>query len=242
MDTYDDFKWPVPHAFKDALAKCLFEKGDILYDNKIAYAINWGVARNEIGYSIKVIKPEKSLSVTVDKKGDTVFANNWKSVSEVTLTDYKGKKETTLETYQGNLYYTIWKGSVNFLEDEALPKIPHGFSFVNQRLEELKISLPEGLYFIYGTDLTSNLHAQKTKNLKVSFGNMGVILSPSYEELCSLSGTELLPTTQLICIKIQTSLEQAESIIKEALYSQYNKNDSDKDRFRLRSHGLFINL
>lgn len=47
-DYFLGFKWALPKSFKDALAKCFFNVGDIIYDTPKAYSLSWGEALNHI--------------------------------------------------------------------------------------------------------------------------------------------------------------------------------------------------
>ena len=240
MKIYKNFKWPVPYAFKDALAKSLFECGDVIYDNEIAYLENWGAAVKKIRYSIQLIKPEKVSGRTVAKKGDSVFENNWKSSVELSITDHKEDLKQKVITFQGNLYKTIWKGSLKFIKEEKLTDIPNGFSYINQNLEKIRLNLGSGLFFVYAIDLTSTPHSQKTADLIEVFNDLGTMHSLSYQDLCSSSKLDLLPTTELNYLKIKTDREEAESLIKKTLYSKSQIKVPNRERFRLRSHGLMI--
>ena len=240
MKLYDNFKWPMPKGFRDALSKSLFERGDIIYDHKAAYTEDWGKSIQKIRYSIQLIKPEKVKGRTIEKKGDSVFSNNWKSPIEVTLTDYKLNKKSKIISFQGNLFKTIWKGSLVNLESESLAEIPLGFTFINKSLEKIRFPLGEGLFFLFAVDVTSTLHSQKTNNLKKAFDRYGTMHSLPYSELCLLSKNELLPTTQLNYIKINCTREKAVTLIKETLYSQSENKSVSERKFRIRGHGLMI--
>jgi len=240
MKTFENFKWAVTYAFRDPLAKCLFERGDTIYDNKSVYNGSWAASLNYLNYSIQITKPEKLLNRTVNKKGESVFTNNWKSEAELTLTNHRSEEKVSLKTFQGNIYSTIWKGSLRYIESNSIVEIPHSFTFVHQNLEKLNLTLGCGLFFIYAIDVTSVLHSQKTNSLFSAFGELCEVSSVGYSELCSKLGTDLLPTTKLNILKIQDTRKGAEFTIKNALYSQLENYGPKKEMFRVRSHGLLI--
>ena len=48
MEFIEQFAWALPKAFRDAVATCSFQEGDMLYSSRRAYddGVNWGMSQN----------------------------------------------------------------------------------------------------------------------------------------------------------------------------------------------------
>jgi len=120
MEYFSQFKWPVPFAFADALGRCQFGEGDILYPNKKARQEKWDV--QPIGFCFQVLYPERQMSPPREDVSN-IFQRNWGT--EVRLQKYTlespksenfAKEGDFISTTQGRLYTALWKGDFSFLE------------------------------------------------------------------------------------------------------------------------------
>jgi hypothetical protein len=239
---YDEFQWAIPKAFRDALAKCRFEKGDILHADKIAYEKEWGVALQSLSCSIQLVSPSRAVNASTVDQGGSTFVNNWKSSVELELIDHQKKTTQDVTTCQGNLYCTAWKGDISYVQRSDPAPIPFLFSDVNTRLENFILSATSTLQFIYAVDQTSSDHHLKTEKLIKSFNGNSSITRFTPTEIGDFDGSEMLPTVQLILFSLDMDEAKAAQLIKDALYVPVKNKITDRERFRLRDHGLLNSL
>ena len=76
---FEGFKWALPLAFADALSKCQFVVGDIIYDNVKAYSVEWGEAKNILKHSIQVKSINSVITENNEVNNESVFYENWNS-------------------------------------------------------------------------------------------------------------------------------------------------------------------
>jgi hypothetical protein len=64
MNFIENYKWPVPVAFKDSLQNRKLQAGDVFYDSPSAYEKPWGVALMDL-HHVVTIRTASSLTVTL---------------------------------------------------------------------------------------------------------------------------------------------------------------------------------
>jgi len=105
-----NFKWYLPRAFNDAIYKCKFEQGDILYPSHKGY-FKWKEAKHQVRQFIQV-KSTSGLSEE-DSKGlsaRAVFQSNWYSSIIFSVYQAENMSHQEVSTTQGHLYNILWKG------------------------------------------------------------------------------------------------------------------------------------
>ena len=71
-DYFTCFDWAVPKAFKEPLASCRFEQGDILYDTPKAYEGTWADALQHLRFSIQIKSPARGTTSRLEKDADFI--------------------------------------------------------------------------------------------------------------------------------------------------------------------------
>ena len=238
----DGFKWSLSPAYKDSVAQCKFEQGDIIYKAKVS-GENWSEEIKEIDFMIQVKSPTRAINST---KGDMdVFDSNWNTkiiFEKVYPNDLTSNK--VIETTQGAFFSFLWKDdeallSVNDLNpcltsirpkyinsDFLKSKIPAastGFAIITDSVSDLLISKKSEVIkvlkdsFAYHSK-TFTCEEAILKNALDEFPNSG--FSPTL-------GVELFVINSLDINKI---IEE----IKKVLFK------GKKDQFSIQSHGLLI--
>lgn len=129
MEFFSEFKWAIPYAFADALGKCQFAEGDVLYLNKAAYKKQFDA--QSVGAAFQVLYPERQRTAPKEEI-NKIFEKNWHS--EVRVQEYAvespssdrlAKKGSLVTTTQGRLYTAMWKGDASILDmNVAPPEMP----------------------------------------------------------------------------------------------------------------------
>ena len=88
LEFFPGFAWAVCKAFREPLASCRFEQGDILYDTKKAYEGTWGEAINHLHFSIQINSPKRGIATKKKQDEASAFADNWKQQVELDLVKY----------------------------------------------------------------------------------------------------------------------------------------------------------
>lgn len=237
------FKWALPDAFKDAIAKCLFTEGDTIYDTKQAYE-PWNKALQQIKYDIRIIKPSK-----YQFSGNT-FKLNWKSPLQLVLTNYKKNLEKNYyETTQGRLFTLLWRGELNVLNKEVNePKQPLMIADIKKLLtqalpnfEELtKEKMKDFSIFIMPYDPTNDILSAKDKKLRAllekEFKLLTLELTP--EDMRLPDFHDFMPTLSLKCYSIESKNEdKIRGVLKIALCTS-RAGMRHNQHFNVNRHGL----
>lgn len=250
---FGQFKWALPLAFSDPLSKCRFERGDMLYDSKKAYQLSWGEAIKNIRYSIQVKFPSTVESSSQVENFDLVFKNNWNSEIEFELVNYENETKKTIRTTQGNLYSFLWTGKIKFIEDTSLiPTIPKLLKDVMKELKSSEADIVKTIshnrnhIFYFPFDLTNSLSKYKVTKIKNVFDDKSILISYEYYEKYPKeifeSSDEYLPTLKYAIFKISGDIDEINLALKEALYVPSKKKKSQKEMFRLKTHGNLIHI
>ena len=248
---YTGFVWAVRKAFREPLASCRFEQGDILYDTRKAYEGTWGDALNHLRFSIQINSPMRGITSKNKQDEDSVFADNWKQKIELDLVEYPSKKTRFVTSTQGRLYTTLWKGNISQLEDGTLePPVPKLAKDALKALKDIPFTsnifvqkcskdFRNPIIFIMPSDETNEIlriKLQKVETHLKKFQSKMLLGDP--EELGLPNAKEYVPTAKLACF-IMDSIDQEElkAKLKEALYVKSEDKKTNKERFRLKAHG-----
>jgi hypothetical protein len=251
QEFFPGFVWAVRKAFREPLASCRFEQGDILYDTRKAYEGTWGDAFNYLHFSIQINSPKRGITTKNKKDAASVFAYNWGQLVELDLVEYPSKKTRFITTTQGRLYTTLWKGDISLLEDGTLePPVPKlakdalkvlkDIPFTsNMILKKCSKGLRNPFLFIMPFDETNEILRKKLRKVEThlkKFQPQTLLDDP--EEFGLLNANEYVPTVNLACF-IMDSIDQEElyAKLKEALYVKSKGNKTNKEIFRPKNHG-----
>lgn len=235
---FDGFNWPVPRAFSEALAKCRLEQGDVLYSNRCAYELAWGDAKKNLEYSVQIISPPRSIGGSSSDSTDGIFVSNWGSPVEFELINYQNGSKERKKTYQGNLYMILVSGDLSLMDQDEISITPMTVSKVGKILSDIPFKKTKESQFLLAIDATSEiLRVKKGKIESALKGKSSIQEYPAYS-LSSFSKFKVLPTISIVVFDIDLSLSETEVAIKEAVYVPVKNKKTDRERFRLRDHGL----
>jgi hypothetical protein len=250
MDFFDGFAWALPAAFADALEKCRFERGDVLYDHPDAYARDWAGARAVARRVIQVRLPQQADSGKVDKDAASVFADNWRRSAEIDLIETKDLSTRAIETTQGRLYTFLWRDDDAALDlDTPEPTLPLMAGDLRTRLEvaaagvaaRVRADGPAGLFVFPFDHASSRL---REKDLAVR-GALAEVSGSRELEFPVEADDERgpLPTLRWKAYLLPDLDEGAVTdLLKPALYNPQGNSEGRADRFSLARHGRFLSL
>lgn len=241
MEFIPGFKWAVPKAFSDAVFRCRFEEGDMLYQTPSAYETDW--SKKELEYFIQVVYPSRGGSKTAGEAA--VFEKNWNT--EVRLDIYKYHEKISIDqirTTQGRLYSTLWKDDINIIlsEKDKSIELPTGLSSANKSLDEVEKTAKnlsnDSPVFVMALDITSPVSRDKHLKIKTKLSKhieqKPVYLSP--EEAGIKDYHSIAPAIQIVFfVTTVESNSKLETLIKEAVYIK-SKN-AKTSKFRVSAHG-----
>jgi hypothetical protein len=228
---FDGFAWSVPTNFADALAGCAFTRGDILYDSVAGY-LPWAEATKRMRWSVQVL----SASSTSATRHSGVFESNFIAPISCVLTNYPIGSSSTVATTQGHLYTLLWRGMPTTDDWHARPVTsPLGIVEGNKGLESVadtarRLAKTSSHLFLLAHDLVGEISRQKLAALRDLCGQETILTSA---QLGHADG--FAPTIRFSVFAFSSSEDKVLAGLKEALYTP-----SAADRFRLRSHGLFL--
>ena len=240
MEFFEGFKWPVPSAFKDALAKCRFELGDTLYNEKIVYLAEWGKAKETQPVSIQVTFPLKSVAGGTSAGSSSVFKSNWNSRVEFELTDRRMNNTRRISTFQGNLYTLLREGDLSCLEDPSPAPMPSTAADIGNRLEKIQVGKKSASQFIMSVDETSDILVEKVRKIQKQLDGKAEVTQIPAHEIDILKGENILPTVKVVVFDCELQSQEMEQLIKDAVYVPVKNKKTDRERFRLRDHGLLL--
>jgi hypothetical protein len=235
---FNGFKWPVPKEFADALAKCRFEEGDVLYSDACAYDLQWDKAKEKLHYSIQITSPMRSDGDVASSSSDGAFLSSWISPVAFELRNYKNGEIKRVNTLQGNLYMCLWEGDLSHTDSTRTPMLPLTISEIDKRLSCLEIEKNSESQFIMAFDPTNQILRTKRSKVEDALGENATSGSFSICSRSEFSGLKVLPTSEIVVFNIDMSMEDAEAAIKSAVYVPAKDKKGERDNFRIRSHGL----
>ena len=100
------FEWYLPLAFKNSVAQCKFEQGDVIYRHRPKGTI-WGEEIKHIDFLVQVKSPTRTNSSAV---GDLdVFGSIWNSkIVFEKIYPNNHSRNKTIETTQGKFFSFLW--------------------------------------------------------------------------------------------------------------------------------------
>ncbi len=250
MEFFSGFKWAVPLAFSEAVSRCFFKEGDVLYDSPTAYDANWEEAIKNIEYYLQVRYPPRFTRGTTEKESESikksVFARNWNS--EVRLDLYKNQEmvEEQKETSQGRLYTALWKGDIGILErNSEAPQIPIPVNQVTRNLGEAsqtakKLSGGDAV-FVMARDRTNLVSTEKYRKvlskLRRHLAGEPKLLRP---QSAGLSDWIIIaPTIDIAFFQTKgVSADKLHDLVEEALHEP--GKGAMKKMFRISAHGTIF--
>jgi hypothetical protein len=258
------FAWSLPKAFAEAVNFANFTRGDIIYDNPIAYELIWREAILRLRISIRVKKATPSIVLLGDEdlthsvNESKVFAANWGSPLTLELTYYPSLERSYRSSTQGGLYTALWRNSISLLTREP-PPIPgrwRGLGMALRRAKKksepvyrrFKDQLPLGsapLSFALVGDSVSLLTLDKITRLRRALSGTFRFTERSVrlEEIDQADLTGYSPTTQVTLFSVYSHEEEKLfELLKSILYKPVPdpENPDKLCRFNLNMHGFLI--
>jgi len=238
MQYYDRFEWPVPSAFSEALAKCRFEEGDLLYSDKCAYELPWGEAKANLRHSIQVVYPLKSFVEYDNVDMNSEFLSNWNLGVTFDLTDYAACSKSRKKSFQGNLYLALVHGDLSFIDLPYVMAPPLVVSEIDSRLAYISLSKTRQSQFLLAYDSTNPTLRSKKEKIRSVLKDKAVVETHAISSLPEFSQLKTLPTMEIVVFNIDLPLEATDEEIKKAVYVPVKNKKTDKTRWRIRDHGL----
>lgn len=238
----DGFKWTLTPAYKDSVAQCKFEQGDVIYKTRTS-GKNWGEEIKEIDFMVQVKSPTRAINST---KGDMdVFGSNWNTkiiFEKVYPNDLTSNK--VIETTQGAFFSFLWKDDETLLSANDLKPCLTSIRPKHINSDFIKSKVPAGSTgFAIITDSVSDLLISKKsdviKVLKDSFTYHSetftcdeAILKSALDESPNSGFSPTLGVELFVINSVDTNKITEE--IKKVLFK------GKKDQFSIQSHGLLI--
>jgi hypothetical protein len=236
------FEWFLPLAYKDSVAQCKFEQGDVIY-KKGNSEKKWEDEKLEIDFLFQVKSPTRAINST---KGDLdVFSSNWNSkIVLEKIHPNEPSKNAIIETTQGAFFSFLWKNDENLINATDLKPCLTTIRPKHINIEFIKTKIPVGSTgFAVIIDIVSDLLISKRNEvntvLKESFKYCSetfnceeAIYSNALNEYPN-SGYSPTLGVELFIIDSQDNLKINEEI-KKVLFK------GKKDQFSIQSHGLLI--
>jgi hypothetical protein len=246
MDYLTGFSWAVPCAFLDAVGRCLFREGDVLYESQKAYSLPWGAALGRAHSSLQV---RSSAASNCADEPDTrsVFRKNWST--EVRLDLYRRINISSAEeivTTQGRLYTALWRGNLEILDKSSTePEPPNGPSVALKhaaRGAKMVKAIGDGkTIFVMPIDQANRAFRSKLSKVRAQLSshlNTSVrMLSPREAGLPDWKTVAPTVTIAVFCVSGLSASDLEEAIRMGLLGST---RSTRKQRFRISSHGTII--
>lgn len=233
------FKWFLPLAYKDSVAQCKFEQGDVIYPKQLK-GKNWSENIEEFIFLIQIKSPTRSNSTTNNNLD--VFSSNWNSkVVFEKIYPKTPELNSTIETTQGQLYMFLWKNDESLLNTkELIEPVVSSISTKDINQNFINSKIPENnTGFAMITDFVNNINLSKRSLVENILKEHYKIKLETYtiEESVSLDifQTNIPPTLglDLFLIESKNDIEILEHL-KTVLFKGV------KNKFNINSHGLFL--
>lgn len=244
MDFFSGFKWAVPLAFSDAVSRCRFEEGDILYNSLSAYG-NWPEVKDSVTQSFQVRLPARSQGSSAFG-GSSVFSSNW--LSEIVVDHFNNHKNTSttpIQSTQGRFYTALWKGDPSILDlSNKSPEIPLLVKDVTKQIGKAQSFAPQLINgqtaFVMARD-HSNL-ASRAKFHKILANLRNTLIEPPTVVTPLQAGFDnhenIAPTVDIVAFISRLKKQELEELVKNAVYAP--SKESDRDQFRISAHGAIF--
>lgn len=263
MKYFSMFAWAVPASFSDALGRCQFGEGDVLYKHQSFY--EQGSSPQPGTICLQVTYPARQFSAP---KGDTaeVFRNHWGS--ELRLQRYRiggsgsfEKESGILVSKQGNLYTSLWKGDLSFLDantEAPMPRI-NIKEFARLKKRTSASSTPGAGYleeandavtrlssghtaFSMPYDPTNNVSEAKYQKVRLALEEVmhgePIVITP--RDAGIKDSSLFLPTVYLAIFPTTINSQQLHAAVKEVTYMPGKTPDSSSNNYSIRRHGLIV--
>ena len=240
FEYFPRFTWPLSWSFRDALCRCEFAQGDVLYDSQEAYSLPWSDAQKKADYCLQV----KEVDPPLGKIGDRIFKRNWGSV--ITLYFHMGMFgfERSIQSTQGRLYSMLWHGDMNLLPlDAPEPEIPVLWGEMTKRLKEAQFAVrrefPSPSLFLMPFDPTNATARTKYHSVRIALRR--AFQAPFHERTPKEAGIEnpekVAPTVNILVYAIESD---DSGKIRESLVKALCRDPEKRAKFKLERHGLLI--
>jgi hypothetical protein len=245
MEYFPRFKWAVPVAFSDAVSRCQFEEGDMLYDSVKAYGDHWERAAASFEYSLQVRYPARG-TVTSTESAAGAFAHNWTTPVRVDI--YKQLKlvgDQQVETTQGRLYTMLWHGDLGLLSNDTDPPVPMTVRELTRRIDEVSDVARSGAggrpVFAMARDVSNSVSNQKYLAVlaKVQTHLDGEVKLIGPKQAGFADWERVAPTVDVALFRVQgISAKELHDLVKKAVYVP--AKHATKDHFRISAHGAIF--
>jgi len=261
----DGFEWYLPLAYRDSVAQCKFEQGDMIYRHELPDK-SWGEQIRDIDFLIQVKSPTRTITTTTEDLD--VFDSNWNSkVVFEKLYPNNHNSNKVIETTQGKLFTFLWKNDETVFNDgeHILPALTSGrlrpvkpkpkkndldsddlktIGWIN--VEFITSIVPIGFSgFAILVDTVSNLMTNKrnvvTDILKKEFTYSSKIFD--CENAITLDAKQERPSLGFIpTLSVELFLFHSKDVnkIKDELKKSLFKQKKERGVFSISNHGLFI--
>lgn len=237
------FEWYLPLAFKDCVAQCKFEEGDIIYRHR-PRETTWGEKIKDIDFLIQVKSPTRTNSLKV---GDlNVFESNWNSkivFEKFYPNDYS--KNMVIETTQGKFFTFLWTNDETVLLDNtlALPPLTN-ISAKQINSAFIKSKIPTNWCgFAIVVDSVSDLDILKRNAINNSLASKFILKTELFDLKDSViletikpdSYSGISPTLGVELFLVESdNLEEIHKLLKDVLFKGV------KNRFNINTHGQLL--
>jgi hypothetical protein len=182
-----------------------------------------------------------------------VFEANWNSEVVLNLTNYSDDKKTVeIRTTQGRLYTFLRTGDLEMLRSDSVPQLPilvkeanrdHLESISSAFIARVAKEIENPNLFIFACDLTNDVSREKLAAIRdcvaSEFTVAETILTP--EEAGIKEWQNFAPTINFVALCVNSrAVEKFRDCLKRVLYKPSAARKTQRDGFRLRTHGLFI--
>jgi hypothetical protein len=251
------FEWFLRPAFKDSVAQCKFEQGDVIYRDE-PKGKTWGENSVNIDFLIQVKSPTRS-NATTNTEFD-VFGSNWNSpIKFEKFYPNNPEKNQIIETTQGRFFSYLWKDNQSYLDKETVvyppitsnrlrPTKPKSkanegstVGWINMSFVASRVPVGHSCLAIIVDDV-STLITTKSHSIKAALENSFEVTTNfvSPKEAISLSKNlkeqerEFSPTVsvQLFFIR-ELDLDKITKVLEPVLFKGAIK-------FRITAHGILI--
>jgi len=234
------FEWYLPLAFKDCVARCKFEQGDVIYRHQ-PKGITWGENIRHIDFLIQVKSPTRNSSSTGG--GLDVFGSNWNSeIVFEKIYPNNPDQNKTIKTTQGNFFSYLWKNDETVLTSGiSMPPVLTDISAEQIDGAFIKSKIPTGWCgFAMVVDSVSDLIISKRYSINEAFASKYNFRTELYDlkEAASLKtlnkkpNSGICPTLGIELFLVQSdNLDEIQEVFKTILFK------GKKDQFNINRHG-----
>jgi hypothetical protein len=198
------------------------------------------------------IESENDSDVDPGKPKETAFKDSWDQEITISLTDHSNQKTRLIATTQGRLYSVLWKGDLNafdgttntpprpFTAGALRPELPVAAERINKKY----FAEEDGGYaFLFPVDHASTAQTLKARIVESALRSLGEVTSRTLSPETAKIESGFCPTIQLHCYAVTSGTEESiTAALKAKLYKPAPDRKTDKDMFKLTSHGCLFKL